>query len=114
MLLPNKFMTTLPPHILALPTPRTDANEKLFFSSINGIPDPSRNYVPVDFARQLEREQLYMMETLDKQGQVLFKVLTMMDNANFTPDSPVLYDPREVREALTAYNKLKQDMEEKK
>jgi hypothetical protein len=38
------------------PTPRTDAEEKLFFSSISGLPDPSRNYVSINFARQLERE----------------------------------------------------------
>lgn len=43
-------------------TPRTDAQEKLFFSSISGLEDPSRNYVPVDFARELERELLEAKE----------------------------------------------------
>jgi chromosome segregation ATPase len=37
-------------------TPRTEVEHKYFFSSINGMRDPSRDYVPIDFARQLERE----------------------------------------------------------
>jgi hypothetical protein len=47
-------------------TPRTDAKEKLFFSSINGLPDPTRNYVPIDFARTLERENVIFLESATK------------------------------------------------
>jgi hypothetical protein len=45
-------------------TPRTDAEEKLFFSSISGIQDPSRNYVPIAFARTIERELNEVKEKL--------------------------------------------------
>jgi hypothetical protein len=38
------------------PRPRTDAKHIYFFSSINGLRDPSRDYVPINFSRQLERE----------------------------------------------------------
>jgi hypothetical protein len=37
-------------------TPRTDANRQHFFSSISGLRDPSRDYVEIEFARQIERE----------------------------------------------------------
>lgn len=44
-------------------TPRTDAERKYYFSPINGLRDKSRDYVPIDFARTLERE---LNETNDK------------------------------------------------
>jgi len=50
-------------------TPRTNAHEKLFFSSINGHPDPSRNYVPIDFARTLERELAYQTRTAQEMAR---------------------------------------------
>lgn len=47
-------------------TPRTDAEHKYFFSSITGLRDPSRDYVPINFARELERELAAAIKERDK------------------------------------------------
>lgn len=95
-------MTTpfqLPSHILAAPTPRTDAVSVVGkFQSGDGKEHVSVA-VPEPFSKQLEREAIWRDEVIEKMRDA-------MNHANCICSS--------VTVALTAYNNLKAYMEQKK
>jgi len=61
-------------------TPICDANEKIFFSSISGIKDESRNYVPIKVAREIEMFMNSAKADAENYRKMLAEVEQIRDN----------------------------------